>query len=91
MFAATDALGGISSNDSRATVTFTPVDNLNIRVGAAWVHARYGDFPGASGTGLNPATNLNVSPQARDQKVNVAVSSVYSIGGQNAALVFKGV
>jgi 3-oxoacyl-[acyl-carrier-protein] synthase II len=34
---------------------------------------------------------LNVAAQARDQKVNVSVSSVYSIGGQNAALVFRGV
>ncbi|MGB7159262.1 MAG: beta-ketoacyl-[acyl-carrier-protein] synthase family protein [Tepidisphaeraceae bacterium] len=32
---------------------------------------------------------LNVSPTARDAKVNVAVSSVYSLGGQNAALVFR--
>jgi 3-oxoacyl-[acyl-carrier-protein] synthase II len=32
---------------------------------------------------------LNVNPEARDAKVNVAVSSVYSLGGQNAALVFK--
>lgn len=47
-------------------VTYTPIDNLNIRLGGAWLHARYGDFPGASGTGLNPATNLNVSPQVQD-------------------------
>ena len=33
---------------------------------------------------------LNVSHEVRDAKVNVAVSSVYSLGGQNAALVFKG-
>jgi 3-oxoacyl-[acyl-carrier-protein] synthase II len=33
--------------------------------------------------------NLNVSPEARDQSVNVSVSSVYALGGQNAALVFK--
>jgi 3-oxoacyl-[acyl-carrier-protein] synthase II len=34
---------------------------------------------------------LNVSAHARHQKVNVAISSVYSLGGQNAALVFKGI
>jgi 3-oxoacyl-[acyl-carrier-protein] synthase II len=34
---------------------------------------------------------LNVAPETREAKVNVAVSSVYSLGGQNAALVFKGV
>ncbi len=33
--------------------------------------------------------DLNVSPEARDRRVDVAVSSVYSLGGQNAALVFK--
>lgn len=36
------------------------------------------------------ATRLNVSPETRDAKVNVTVTSVYSLGGQNAALVFKG-
>ncbi len=32
---------------------------------------------------------LNVRPTARDAAVNVSMSSVYSLGGQNAALVFK--
>jgi 3-oxoacyl-[acyl-carrier-protein] synthase II len=32
---------------------------------------------------------LNVSREARQQKVNVSVSSVYSLGGQNAALIFR--
>jgi 3-oxoacyl-[acyl-carrier-protein] synthase II len=32
---------------------------------------------------------LNISPEPRDLNVNVAVSSVYSLGGQNAALVFR--
>ncbi|HZZ45111.1 MAG TPA: beta-ketoacyl-[acyl-carrier-protein] synthase family protein [Tepidisphaeraceae bacterium] len=32
---------------------------------------------------------LNTSPTPRNQPVNVAISSVYSLGGQNAALVFK--
>jgi 3-oxoacyl-[acyl-carrier-protein] synthase II len=32
---------------------------------------------------------LNVSAEARQAKVNVSVSSIYSLGGQNAALVFK--
>jgi 3-oxoacyl-[acyl-carrier-protein] synthase II len=32
---------------------------------------------------------LNVAPEARDADINVAVSSVYSLGGQNAALAFK--
>lgn len=32
---------------------------------------------------------LNTAAQTREAKVDVAVSSVYSLGGQNAALVFK--
>lgn len=32
---------------------------------------------------------LDVSSEARDAKIDVSVSSVYSLGGQNAALVFK--
>ncbi|HZN67169.1 MAG TPA: beta-ketoacyl synthase N-terminal-like domain-containing protein [Tepidisphaeraceae bacterium] len=32
---------------------------------------------------------LNVRPESRDARINVSVSTVYSLGGQNAALVFK--
>jgi 3-oxoacyl-(acyl-carrier-protein) synthase len=32
---------------------------------------------------------LNTKPEARDAQVSVSVSSVYSLGGQNAALVFR--
>ena len=32
---------------------------------------------------------LNVKPEARDAEVTVSVSTVYSLGGQNAALVFR--
>ena len=32
---------------------------------------------------------LNLKPEPRDADLNVTVSSVYSLGGQNAALVFK--
>ncbi len=35
------------------------------------------------------AQSLNTAPQARPAKVNVSISSVYSLGGQNAALVFR--
>jgi len=38
---------------------------------------------------IRDGRKLNVSPEPRQQKINVAVSSVYSLGGQNAALVFK--
>lgn len=36
---------------------------------------------------IDPA--LNTSPETRDANVNVSVSTVYSMGGQNAALVFR--
>jgi 3-oxoacyl-[acyl-carrier-protein] synthase II len=32
---------------------------------------------------------LNVSPKARESKIGAVVTSVFSLGGQNAALVFK--
>jgi 3-oxoacyl-[acyl-carrier-protein] synthase II len=32
---------------------------------------------------------LNLSPDVREAKIDLAVSSVYSLGGQNAALVFR--
>jgi 3-oxoacyl-[acyl-carrier-protein] synthase II len=38
---------------------------------------------------LADGVKLNVAAEARAAKVDVAVSSVYSLGGQNAALVFK--
>ena len=39
--------------------------------------------------GKIPAAVNTKNVQGRDAKLNVAVSSVYSLGGQNAALVFK--
>jgi 3-oxoacyl-[acyl-carrier-protein] synthase II len=58
---------------------------------AALLAVKHGKIPPAINT-RKPLDNrkLNVAPQARDQKINVAVSSVYSLGGQNAALVFRG-
>lgn len=47
-------------------LTWTPADRLNITVGGAYLHARYGDFPNATGTGLNAATGLNVNGQTQD-------------------------
>ncbi len=47
-------------------------------------------IPPATNTKSMPAgSKLNVSSEVREQDVGVAVSSVYSLGGQNAALVFK--
>ena len=47
-------------------VTYAPFDRTNLTVGAAYVHARYGDFRNATGTGLNAATGFNVGGQQQD-------------------------
>ncbi|MEJ5979291.1 TonB-dependent receptor [Novosphingobium sp. PS1R-30] len=44
----------------------TPVENLNLRLGFAWLNAKYTDFRDAVGTGLNAATGLNVNNQVQD-------------------------
>jgi iron complex outermembrane receptor protein len=49
-----------------ASLSVTPVERLNITVGGAWLHARYGKFPNAVGTGLDAATGLNVGGQTQD-------------------------
>ncbi len=49
-----------------------------------------GKIPPATNTKkLSDGRKLNVRPEYREQAVKVAVSSVYSLGGQNAALVFR--
>jgi iron complex outermembrane receptor protein len=47
-------------------VTWSPDEHFKIRVGLAYLHARYLHFPNASGTGLNAATGLNVQGQTQD-------------------------
>lgn len=49
-----------------AQLSFTPVRRLNVRAGGAYVHARYRNFPNASGTGLNSVTDRNVSSQVQN-------------------------
>jgi 3-oxoacyl-(acyl-carrier-protein) synthase len=45
--------------------------------------------PGLNTRKPRDGQKLNVSPETREAKLNVAVSSVSSLGGQNAALVFR--
>lgn len=45
---------------------FTPVENLNLRAGAAWIHARYVDFANAVGTELVAATGTNATGRVQD-------------------------
>lgn len=47
-------------------ITLSPIENLNLSLGASWLHARYGDFPNAIGTGINATGTLNVSGQTQD-------------------------
>jgi iron complex outermembrane recepter protein len=53
-----------------AQIAWTPVERLNITIGGAYLHARYGSFPNAIGTGLNGTTNANISGQAQDWSGN---------------------
>jgi 3-oxoacyl-[acyl-carrier-protein] synthase II len=57
---------------------------------AAVLALHHGKIPPAVNT-RKPldGVKLNVRPEARDANLNVSVSTVYSLGGQNAALVFK--
>lgn len=47
-------------------LTVSPVEDLNLKLGLAYVHGRYTDFAGVNGIGLNSATNLNVGDQPQD-------------------------
>ena len=49
-----------------AQATYTPTDDLTIRAGAAYNHARYTDFKNATGNGLNEATQRNIAGQVQD-------------------------
>lgn len=49
-----------------AQATWTPIEDLSIRAGAAYVHARYTDFTNATGNGLNATTQRNIGGQIQD-------------------------
>lgn len=86
--------------DRASTVPIAPIKSQigNLAAGcgvdaaAAVLSVRHSKIPPALNT---PATSngqkLNVSPIAREGTIKVAVSSVASLGGQNAALVFRSV
>jgi iron complex outermembrane receptor protein len=57
----------ITSNANKAEIygieaqaEFELIENLNVSVGAAWLHARFKDFTNATNIGLNTATGVNV-------------------------------
>jgi 3-oxoacyl-[acyl-carrier-protein] synthase II len=89
------ALGGDLSRAAMATIK-PQIGNLGAGTGvdaaAAVLSIHYGKAPPAVNTRkVVDGEKLNVHPEARDLPVKVAVSSVYSLGGQNAALVFRSV
>jgi len=47
-------------------VNWAVTDRLNVTLGAAFLHARYGDFPNAIGTGVNAGLTGNVPSQGQD-------------------------
>lgn len=56
---------------------------------AAVLSLHHGKVPAAVNTRAKIDGDLNVSPEVREVPANVSVSTVYSLGGQNAALVFR--
>jgi len=87
------ALGGTLAN-----IPFAPIKaqiancaaGSRIDVATAVLSIVHGKIPPAMNTvNAIEGAKFNVSPTARDADVNVAVTSTYSLGGQNAALVFK--
>ncbi|RYE70563.1 MAG: TonB-dependent receptor [Rhizobiaceae bacterium] len=62
-----------------ALVSAQPTERLNVRVGLAYLHARYRNFTNATGNGLNTATNLNVPGQIQDwSNLQMARSPTFS-------------
>jgi 3-oxoacyl-[acyl-carrier-protein] synthase II len=66
------------------------VAGCGVDAAAAALTVATGKIPGARNTeAIIDNQQLNVSKTPREQRVDVSISSVYSLGGQNAALVFK--
>lgn len=49
-----------------ASASFTLFDNLHIDVGGSFLKAEYSDFARATGNGLNPVTQTNISSQIQN-------------------------
>jgi 3-oxoacyl-[acyl-carrier-protein] synthase II len=60
-----------------------------VEAAATVLAVRDGKIPPALNTRKVNGVKLNVSTEVREAKIGVAVTSVYSLGGQNAALVFR--
>lgn len=74
-------------------LNFKPVANWNVHIGGAYLHARYKRFPNAVGTGLNPATGLNVSNQPQNwsgQQMTRAPNFSFVVGSDYTIESFMG-
>jgi 3-oxoacyl-[acyl-carrier-protein] synthase II len=61
-----------------------------VEVADAVLTLHHGKIPPAANTPkMTGGGKLNVSPEARQAKIDVALTTVFSLGGQNAALVFR--
>jgi 3-oxoacyl-[acyl-carrier-protein] synthase II len=82
--------------DRLATVPLSPIKGQigslaaggGVEAAAAVLAVHHGVIPPAANV-CKPVTKINVAPESRHGKIGVAVTSVYSLGGQNAALVFR--
>jgi 3-oxoacyl-[acyl-carrier-protein] synthase II len=63
-----------------------------VDVAATVLAVRHGKIPPAVNTHKPlDGVNLNIAAQTRDADIRIAITSVFSLGGQNAALVFRGI
>ncbi|HXE55023.1 MAG TPA: beta-ketoacyl synthase N-terminal-like domain-containing protein [Tepidisphaeraceae bacterium] len=87
------ALGDALSNVALAPIkaqTGNIAAGSGVDAAAAVLSLHHGRIPAALNTRKTiDGVKLNVRPEVRDAKIDIAVSSVYSLGGQNAALVFR--
>ena len=72
---------------AEASFTYTPVEDLQLRGGIAYVHARYKNFvdaagnPLAFGTGLNAATGLNTTQRQDWSEQQMARAPTWTLNG----------
>jgi 3-oxoacyl-(acyl-carrier-protein) synthase len=89
---------GAAFGDAFAQLPLAPLKGQISSLGAgcgvdaatAVLALHHGKIPGAANHSKSPGDmKLNIAPNAREAHMGVSVSSVYSLGGQNAALVFR--
>jgi len=82
-----DRLGGVAMSPIKAQIGSLAAGG-GVDVAAAALAVHHGKIPPVVNT-RRPCVPLNVAPETRDAKIGVAVTSVFSLGGQNAALVLR--